>query len=340
MKNKTLILILAAIFIFSLAGCAKTSKNAADATKPRELKTVKLGFPGSANFIGGVAGIAQEKKFIDEELGKAGYKIEYVPFAAAGPAVNEALAGKKIDLAIYADFPGLVLKSKDIGITLIGITDKYFNSTTIVKSDSPIKSVKELKGKKIAFTKGTYMQKYFLEVLALNGLSEKDMEIINVVTTDAVSALLNGNVDALIYTDNTVIPLIVNKSAREIDSTRHYPELSAQIIFVGVDSFLKENPDVPVAVIKALAKAKEFVKSNTQEAFQIWTKSGLNEEGLKIYYGTDGSKFDSLFPLKIDQESIAKLTATKKFMLDQKLISNDFDIAKFVDYSYYDKALK
>ena len=99
--------------IFSLVGCAKTGRTSAD--KPQELKVVKLGFPGSANFMGSIAGIAQDKKFFEEELQKIGYKIEYVPFAA-GPAVNEALATKKIDLAIYADFPGLVLKSKDIGI--------------------------------------------------------------------------------------------------------------------------------------------------------------------------------------------------------------------------------
>jgi sulfonate transport system substrate-binding protein len=332
---KKILIIAAVLLLFTVTGCSDSKPDSLS----EDLKTVKIGFPGAANFMGGVAGIAQEKGYFEEELEKIGYKIEYIPFAAAGPAVNEALAGKRIDLAIYADFPGLVLKSKDIDITLLGVTDKYFNATTIVQADSPIQSVQELKGKKIAFTKGTYMQKYFMEVLELNGLTEKDVEIINVVTTDATAALLNGNVDALIYVDSFVIPLLVNQSAREIDSTRQHPDLRAQLVFVGIDSFIKENPDVPVAVIKALLKAKNFAKNDINEAFEIWTKSGLDEEGLTILYGTDSEQFESFFPIEIDQESIDKLTVTKSFLLDQELITNDFDIKEFVDRSYYEKAI-
>lgn len=351
MKKHVMGLILVVLFTFFLVGCSADSTNnssedpaksssATETSKPTELKSVKIGFPGAANFMGGAAGIAQEKKFFDEELAKVGYKIEYVPFAAAGPAVNEALASKKIDLAIYADFPGLVLKSKQVPISLLAITDNHTNATLVVKQDSPIKSVKDLKGKKIAFTKGTFMQKYFLDLLALNGLTEKDVEIINVVTTDAASTLLSGNVDALIYVDNFVIPLLVDKSARQVDSTRLHPELRAQGVFVGVDSFINENPDVPAAVIKALNKAKEFVKNNPEEALKIWTKSGLSEEGLKILYGTDTAQYAKYFPLEITEESVAKLTSTKDFLLKQKLISNDYDIEQFANRTFYEKALK
>lgn len=336
MKTKFLSILLAAILLLSLAGCSNGQTPAGNEV---ELKTVKLGFPGTANFIEGVAGIAQENKFIDEELEKIGYKVEYVPFAAAGPAVNEALAGKKIDLAIYADFPGLVLKSRGIDISLLAITDNYFNATLIVKNDSPIQTVKDLKGKKIALTKGTYLQKYFLELLELNGLTEKDVEIINVVTTDAVSALLNGNVDALIYVDSFVVPLLVNNTAKEIDSTRLHPQLRAQGVFVGVDSFIDENPDVPTAIIKALVRAKDFVKNNPEESLAIWTKTGLDLDGLNILYGTDTTQYNTYFPLEINQEAIDKLTSTKVFLFEQGLITDDFDIEAFANRTFYEEAL-
>ena len=323
------------LLLLAAAGCAGNDPGSASG----ELKTVKLGFPGAANFMDGLAGIAQEKGYFDDELEKIGYKIEYVPFAAAGPAVNEALAGKRIDLAIYADFPGVVLKSRNIDISLLGITDKFLNATTVVRADSPIQSVGELKGKKVALTRGTYLQKYFLEILALNGLTEKDVEIINVVTTDATAALLNGNVDALIYVDRFVIPLLVDQSVREIDSTRQHPDLRAQLVLVGVDSYINDNPDVPVAVITALIKARDFAKNNVEEAFEIWTKSGLDNDGLSILYGTDPEQFDEFFPIDIDQESMDKLAVTKSFLLDQGLITDDFDMAEFIDRSYYDKAL-
>lgn len=339
--KKIISLLLLLAFVGVLVGCSSSKAKETATSEPvktTEVKTIRLGFPGNKNTLTGVAGIAQENKYFDEELAKIGYKIEYVPFAAAGPAVNEALATKKIDFAIYADFPGLVLKSKKVGISLLGITDNHTNSTLLVKQDSPIKAVKDLKGKKVAFTKGTFMQKNFLELLAQNGLTEKDVQVINVVTTDAASALLSGNIDALVYVDSIIIPLLVDKSAREIDSTRRHPEIRAQSVFVGVDSFVEQNPEAPVAILKALLRARDFVKSNPEESLKIWTKTGLSEAGLKILYGTDTSLYSNYFPLEITQDSINKLTGTKNFLLKQKLIKSDYSIEEFANKTFYEKA--
>lgn len=354
MKKRIASIILSALLVLSFTACGRTGGNtpalpeteegaaatAQDNESREAIKIVKLGFPGTQNFLTGIAGIAQENKYFDEELQKIGYKMEYVPFAAAGPAVNEALAGKKIDLAIYADFPGLVLKSKDIDISLLAVTDNYTNATFLVRKDSPIQTVQDLKGKKVAFTKGTFMQKQFLDILKLNGLSEKEVQVVNVLTTDAASALLTGNVDALIYVDTIIVPILADQSAREIETTRNHPDFRAQSVFVGVNAYVEENPEVPVAILKALLRAKEFVASNPQDSLKIWTKTGLNEEALKIVYGTDSTKYESYFPVEISQDAIAKLTATKEFLLEQKLITNDFSVEEFTNNSFYEKAIK
>lgn len=339
MKKRVLGLVLLGIVALSVLGCSKSSPATSSPTTSAETKVVKLGYPGAANFMGGLAGLAQEKKFFDEELSKVGYKVEYVPFAAAGPAVNEALAGSKIDLAIYADFPGIVLKSKGIAIDLLGITENKFYSQLLVKNDSKITSVKDLKGKKIGFTKGTYMHKNLIEILAKNGLSNKDVELIN-VTTDAESALISGNIDALVQTEQGSLLLTTTKKvARAIDTTRNYPEITAQMVFVGVDSYVKANPEVPVAINKALLRAKDYFKNNTEDSFNILKKSGLDLESVKAQYGKEAPNFD-LFTVGITQESIKKLEDAQKFLLDEKLITNSFDTTKWADNSYYEKALK
>lgn len=335
MKNKLLSIFLAATTVFMLVGCGSSKQ--AENTNNTE-KVVRIGFPGTQNFIGGVAGIAQEKKYIENQLQKVGYKVEYKPFAAAGPAVNEALTAKEIDIAIYADFPGILSKSKGVETSIIGIADNYITSAIIVKADSPISSVKDLKGKKIGFAKGTYMQKYLYQILDVNGIEQSDVELIN--TTDFDSALQSGSIDALVVTDTQeAIQVLSKKIAKTIDTSKSHPDITAQSVIVGNSKFLSENKDAAVALFKALKEAKTLMKEKTDEAYEVLTKSGLDKEATKSLYGKDNGKFDYV-SFKIDDEAKKKINDSKKFMLDNKLITKDFDTDKWIDNSFYDEANK
>ncbi|MFT8349589.1 ABC transporter substrate-binding protein [Clostridium saccharoperbutylacetonicum] len=336
MKKKLLSIFLAATTVLMLVGCGNSKQ--ADNTKNTE-KTVRIGFPGTQNFIGGVAGVAQEKNYINDELSKAGYKVEYKPFAAAGPAVNEALTANEIDIAIYADFPGILSKSKGVETSLIGIADNYITSAIIVKADSPINSVKDLKGKKIGFTKGTYMQKYLYQVLDANGIAQSDVELIN-TNNDVDSALQGGSIDAVVVTDTQeAIQVFSKKAARTIDTSKDHPDFTAQSVIVGNSKFLAENKEAAVALFKALKEAKTLMKENTDEAYDVLTRSGLDKEATKSLYGKDNGKFDYV-SFKVDDAAKKKINESKTFMLDNNLISKDFDTDKWIDNSFYEEANK
>lgn len=339
MKKKLLSIFLTVTTVLVLVGCG--NGKAAENTKSTEKveKVVRIGFPGTQNFIGGVAGVAQEKKYIEEELSKAGYKVEYKPFAAAGPAVNEALTANEIDIAMYADFPGILSKSKGVETSLIGISDNSMTSAIIVKTDSAINSVKELKGKKIGFTKGTYMQKYLYQVLDANGIAQSEVELIN-TNNDVDSALQGGSIDAVVVTDTQeALQVVSKKAARTIDTSKDHPDFAAQAVIIGNSKFLAENRASAVALFKALKTSKTFIKENTDQAYEILTKSGLNKEAVKFNYDKDKGKFD-FFTLKVDEEAKKKINDSKKFMLDNKLITKDFDTDKWIDNSFYEEANK
>lgn len=335
MKKKLLSVFLIATTALMLVGCGSNKET--ENTNNKE-KVVRIGFPGTQNFIGGVAGIAQEKKYIENELEKVGYKVEYKPFAAAGPAVNEALTANEIDIAIYADFPGILSKSKGVETSLIGIADNYITSAILVKSDSSISSVKELKGKKIGFIKGTYMQKYLYQILEANGIAQSDVELIN--TTDGDAALQGGMVDALVVTDTQeALQVLTKKQAKTIDSSKDHPEITAQSVVVGNSKFLAENKEAAVALFKALVEAKKLMIENTDEAYEVLTKSGLDKDAVKALYSKDNEKFDYV-SFTVDEESKNKINESKKFMLDNNLISKDFNTDEWIDTSFYEEASK
>lgn len=335
MKKRLLAIILTGILLFGVVGCARQNKTTTTSGPDAELKTVRIGFPGTKAVLSGLEGVAQDQKYFDEELGKIGYKVEYVPFAAAGPAVNEALATKNIDFAAYGDFPGVVIKSKGIGVSPIALTSNYSNVTLAVKAGSPIKSVAELKGKKVAYTKGTIIHKYLVELLQQNNMTEKDIQSINVSTTDATNTLLSGNVDALVFVDSTIAPLLASGELKEITSTRNDEKLRAQMVLIGRDDFLKDNPQVSAALVKALIRSKDFIAKNPEDALKIWEKSGLTQASLKLLYGSDTSKYASYFPISFSQSSTDRLNTLKQFLLEQKIIQTDINITAYVNNEYY-----
>ena len=79
------------IALLTLVSCGNSSKTS-------DKKVLRIGYPGTQSALAGVAGIAQEKGYIDAYLKELGYSVEYISFPSAGPGVNEALASNEIDI--------------------------------------------------------------------------------------------------------------------------------------------------------------------------------------------------------------------------------------------------
>ena len=136
------------------------------ATKEKEVqKTVIIGLPGISNQTLEATGVALNKSYIEEELEKIGYKAEIVYFQQAGPALNEALATNKIDVAMYGDLPITVLKSNGGDVKVFAVDNSRFMYGVLVQNDDNIKTVKNLEGKKVIYGKGTVQQKLLFYLL-------------------------------------------------------------------------------------------------------------------------------------------------------------------------------
>lgn len=322
------------------SGSEEASAESADSTggENSTLKVLNIGYPiGGIDFIDGIAGIAKEKGYLDEALSDAGYQINYIGFSGAGPAVNEALASGKIDLALYADFPGIVITSKGVKTKLISVITGEMHAGILVANDSLIKSVADLKDKKIAFPKGTYIQKYLLQLLNANQIAEDEVELIN-MTTDAESALLSGAVDAVASTDG-LIALIQDKGNGVIlNTSRENTDWAGAIVLIGNSDYLENNRDAGVAFLKGLIRAQTFANENPEEVYSIFSeKTTLSIEATKAVYGRDDNRFD-YYSLDLGTAALSKIDVDKKFLLDSGLIQDDFDVNGWSDSTYYETA--
>lgn len=308
--------------------------------KNSDLITLNIGYPiGGIDFIDGIAGVAKEKGFLDAELEKAGYKINYIGFSGAGPAVNEALAGGKIDFALYADFPGIVITSKGVKTTLLSVITGEIHAGLLVANDSSITTIADLKGKKIAFPKGTFIQKYLLQALAANNISESDVELIN-MTTDAESALLSGNVDAIAYTEGIISLLQDKGNGKILHTSKENTDWAGAIVLIANTDYIQKNREAGVAFLKALVEARTYADSNAEEIYALFSeKTTLSLEAAKSVYGREDGTFD-YYSLDLSEASLTKLHNDKQFLLDLGLIQDDFDVTTWGDPTIYEDALK
>jgi sulfonate transport system substrate-binding protein len=222
---------------------------------------------------------------------------------------------------------------------LLGIPENKVHASVVVKRDSSIASIRELKGGKIGFTKGTFVQKFLLRLLTDNGLTGKDVELID-LNSDLQAALVSGNVDALVLIQSHALQLtMVQKIAKEIDNSIRNPSQSSQFVFVGAHSFVKNNQEVVVVANKGLLRTRDFFRKNPEFCYQAITRSGMELEVVREIFQKEAPDFD-LFTVGIKEDSIKRLDETQTFMVENGLIEKKFDSARWADNSYYERARK
>lgn len=362
-KNKVILLFVLAIGLV-LTACSKNSKEAdssngvstkaaqsseadsagqensatAEGTKAAEkdLKPFKIGLASQLDVPTGVLGLAVQNGYLDEELASVGYKPEFIGFAQAGPAVNEAFVSKDIDAALYGDFPAVVLKSKGINVSVVGIADAQSNLSIAVAKDSDIAAPKDLEGKKVLVSIGTVYEQYWGRVVEEYGLDESKVEIIN-DPANALQTFVSGNADALVSADIYNVIASAQYPVKLIDSTKQdHPDWGFQLVISARDEFSEEHPEVTTALLKGYIRAYNdivaepalLVESNVVEG------SIPVEVAQAIYGDVDIELYDG----DIGEINISKLQQLNDFLLNKELTSTSVDIKTLVNTSFYEAA--
>ena len=295
-------------------------------------KTFYIGTPDAAGALGTLVSLAQEKGYIKEELDPYGYTISVKGFSGAGPAVNEALVANAIDLAVYADVPAISARSKGAQTSLIAIDNGDVHCAIVVRADAGYETINDLKGKKVALPKGTYMQRYFELLVQANQLTPDDFQVVQ-MTSDAESAILSGAVDAFVWTETSILRLMEKNDGLTIfDTTRDHPQWSGQSLLVGRDEILNRYPELAPALVRAVTRASEFALENPKEATGILADvNQMSPESMApALEFEDETSFQVRYAVDVSDQMKEKLNAVKDFLLEKQFISKDFYIEEWI----------
>lgn len=198
----------AGLVALSLTACASSSTGAADstgsaATSPNAeaatafAPTLRAGQLGSVKVIEAMLAASGEDKDLP-------YAIEWSLFPNGGPGLLEAAAGNAVDVGSAADTPAIFALAGGIPVKVIAAKQLPADVSTVeifAAADSPISSVADLAGKKVALTEGTILQYTVIRALEQAGLTYQDIEVVNLPPADAATAFQSGDVDAVAALD-------------------------------------------------------------------------------------------------------------------------------------------
>ena len=138
---------------------------------------------------------------LEKRLAPLGVKVTWTEFTA-GPVQLEALNVGSIDFGDVGEAPPIFAQAAGAPLVYVGVTvPRPALEAVVVPKDSPIRSVADLKGKRVAYNKGSNVQYFLVKLLQKHGLQFSDVQSVYLAPADARAAFERGAVDAWVIWD-------------------------------------------------------------------------------------------------------------------------------------------
>lgn len=297
--------------------------------------TIKIGYVDvtGGGVLSDMLGVARDQGFIEEELDAIGVKAELVPMTGAGPAINEALASSHLDVGVLGDVPAVIGKASGIDTRIIAYSGLNNGASLVVGKDAKYDSLKDMKGKKIATQRGAFMHRTLQYMLNDADMTESDIEFVNANAQDSAEFLMTGNVDGVVVGGVTLTRL-VEQGYKVVSDYREHKEWTAGSYVIARKEYIEENPDIILAFLRALVKAKQLCEEEKDTLLNQWLSTGEREDSYNYLY----PDHNNYYTIKSDDATIQNGKETLQFLLDNKLITEGFDIEKWENAIFYNEA--
>jgi sulfonate transport system substrate-binding protein len=243
------------LFALASQGCKKAPPPAA---KPSELRIDYATYNPSSLVL---------KKFgwLEEDLKADGVPVRWV-FSAGSNKANELVSANTIDFGSTAGSAALLARTNGVPLKTIYVYSRPEWGQLLVPENSPIKTVADLRGKKIAATRGTDPFTLTLRALRENGLTSKDVELVALQHSDGYVAWQRGNVDAWAALDPFLANALLKDKARVLFRKVEFNTFGVLNVR---QEFLQKYPSYVQTVVKAYERARLWIIAHPDDAAAI-----------------------------------------------------------------------
>lgn len=208
-----------------------------------------------------VSVVLKSQGLLEKEFEKDGIKIQWVQSLGSNKAL-EFLNASSLDFGSTAGAAALVGKINGNPIKSIYVYSRPEWATLVTRPDTGIKTVADLKGKRVAATRGTDPHIFLIRALQEAGLSEKDITLVLLQHGDGKAALVRGDVDAWAGLDPLTASAEIEDGAVLFHRNK---EANSWGILNVRETFAKDHPDAVKRVLAAYEQAREWSIAHPDE---------------------------------------------------------------------------
>jgi sulfonate transport system substrate-binding protein len=213
-----------------------------------------------------VSMLLKNKGLLEKAFAKDGIAIVWVQTLGSNKALEFLNAGS-IDFGSTAGSAALVAKINGNPIKSIYVYSRPEWTALVTGKDSKIASVADLKGKRVAVTRGTDPHIFLVRALQSAGLSEKDITPVLLQHPDGKAALIRGDVDAWAGLDPMMAQAEIQDGAKLFFRK---PEANTWGILNVREAFAKDHPDVVRRVLAVYEEARKDALANYDELKRVF----------------------------------------------------------------------
>lgn len=224
---------------------------------------------------------------LEKRLEPLGVTVKWQEFAA-GPQLLEALNVGSIDFGSVGETPPIFAQAAGAPFVYVGYEPPTpVGEGILVPKESPLKTVADLKGKKVALNKGSNVHYLLVKALASKGLSLRDIQPVYLPPSDARAAFERGAVDAWVIWDPFYIAAQRATNARALVDGVGLVENHQ--FYVATRAYAEANPKVIEAFLQEIRDVAKWAGENSRQAAEALSpQTGIEVGALEIAIGRLG----------------------------------------------------
>jgi ABC-type nitrate/sulfonate/bicarbonate transport system substrate-binding protein len=260
-----------------------------------------------------------------------GLNVTFKEFVSGAEAVN-GLMRSEVDFSVAPEFVIVQHVLNKEGIRVLGSISEVDNTYLVARIDRGIHNPPDLKDKRIGIRQQASGRFYFGRFLELNGLSIMQVNVVDVNADNFLSAITDGEVDAVV----TYPPYVDQLKQQLGEGAVVWPIQNSQpgySLLVSRDDLILKHPDFANRFLKSLAQAEQYYVLHPSEVKAIvQNKLKLDNAAMETNWT------DSQFSLSLNQSLVVALEDEARWMISNNL-TTEKQVPNFNDY-IYENALK
>ena len=268
MRTVTLRRSLVALFAAAISFGAITQAQAAADNK----SVLRIGYQKYGTLV-----LLKANGSLEKRLAAKGIDVKWTEFPG-GPQLLEGLNVGSVDFGTTGETPPVFAQAAGADLLYVAFEPPAPTSEAIlVPKDSPIKSVAELKGKKVALNKGSNVHYLLVRALEEAGLEYGDIQPVYLPPADARAAFERGSVDAWVIWDPFQAAAEQQLQARTLVDGKGL--VSNHQFYLATRPYAEQHPEVIEALVEEIRGIGEWVKANNEQTVaQVAPLLGLSAD--------------------------------------------------------------